>query len=197
VDAVTGLLGGAFDPPHVGHVTLARRAIDRFGLQRLLVRVVVSPGHKDVPTPAEDRLALARVAFAALPGVEVALDPHDRTVDSLEELALDDPIFLVGADEFASFLDWKQPDRVLELARLAVATRPGYRRAQLEPVLAGLRRPDRVTFFEIPPQPVSSSSIRSMVAAGTSIEGLVTPEVAAEIARRGLYRGARGEPASG
>lgn len=197
MDAVTGLLGGAFDPPHVGHVTLARRAIERFGLQRLLVRVVVSPGHKHVATPAEDRLALARVAFAALPGAEVALDPHDRTVDSLEELALDDPIFLVGADEFASFLDWKQPDRVLELARLAVATRPGYPRAQLEPVLAGLRRPDRVTFFEIPPQPVSSSSIRSMVAAGTSIEGLVTPEVADEIARRGLYRGARGEPASG
>ncbi len=188
MDAVTGLLGGAFDPPHLGHLALARAGIDRFGLERLLIRVVATPGHKRVVTPAEDRLALACIAFADVAEAEISLDRHARTVDSLEELALDDPVFLVGADEFVSFPTWKRPDRVLELARVGVATRPGYPREQLDAVLLRLGRPERVAFFEIPPYPVSSSSIRSMVAAGESIDDLVTPRVAAEIERRRLYR---------
>jgi nicotinate-nucleotide adenylyltransferase len=119
---VLGLLGGAFDPPHNGHVALARAAIDHFGLDRLLVRVVERPGHRHVEASAADRLELARQAFATVAGagVEVALDEHARTVDSLEALRLDDPIFVIGADEFASFLEWKEPARVLELARLGV-----------------------------------------------------------------------------
>ena len=138
---------------------------------------------------ADHRLALATLAFAEVAGAEVALDPHARTVDSLEELALTDPVFLVGADEFASFLSWKQPERVLELARLGVATRPGTARERLDAVLAAVDRPDRVAFFEIPRHDVSSSGIRRRVAAGESIDGLVAPAVAAEIARLGLYRG--------
>ncbi|MDH4345753.1 MAG: adenylyltransferase/cytidyltransferase family protein [Thermoleophilia bacterium] len=187
--AVTGILGGAFDPPHLGHLALARAALARFELDRLLVRVVASPGHKTVVACPDHRLALARLAFAEIAGAEVALDPHARTVDSLEELALTDPVFLVGADEFASFLSWKQPERVLELARLGVATRPGTARERLDAVLAAVDRPDRVAFFEIPRHDVSSSGIRRRVAAGESIDGLVAPAVAAEIARLGLYRG--------
>ena len=103
-------------------------------------------------------------------------------------MALDDPVFLVGADEFASFLAWKEPERVLELARLGVATRPGVDRASLDAVLARLERPDRVAFFEIEPLPVSSSDIRARVAAGEPIAGLVPPPVEAEIARLELYR---------
>ena len=115
-----GLLGGAFDPPHAGHVALARGGVAHFGLERLLVRVVEQPGHKDVDTPAGVRLELARLAFAGIDGAEVALDPYPRTVDSLEVLALPDPVFLLGADEFAQFLDWKQPDRVLELSLIHI-----------------------------------------------------------------------------
>jgi nicotinate-nucleotide adenylyltransferase len=181
-----GVFGGAFDPPHVGHVELARRGVEHFALDRLLVRVVEAPGHKDVPTPARERLALAELAFAPL-GAEVGLDPFARTVDSLEALSLDDPVFLVGADEFAAFLDWKAPERVLELARLGVATRPGVDRSRLEAVRAALGRPDRVSFFEIEPLAVSSSGIRALAAAGEPIDGLVPPLVAAEIAARGLY----------
>ncbi len=103
-------------------------------------------------------------------------------------MALDDPVFLVGADEFASFLAWKEPERVLDLARLGVATRPGVDRASLDDVLARLGRPDRVGFFEIDPLPVSSSDIRGRLAAGGSISGLVPPPVEAEIARLELYR---------
>ncbi len=195
--AVTGLLGGAFDPPHVGHVALAREGATRFRLERLLVRVVSSPGHKQVTAPAADRLALARLAFADVPGGEVALDPHARTVDSLAALALDDPWFLVGADEFASFLSWQEPERVLAMARLGVATRPGYPQELLAEVLGQLDRPERVTFFEIPEHAVSSSAIRDRVAAGRSIEGLVAPAVAAEIGRLGLYGGSVPGPEHG
>jgi len=117
VTAPSGVFGGAFDPPHVGHVELARAGVERFALQRLLVRVVEDPGHKAVRTPAPVRRRLAELAFASVAAAEVALDRFARTVDSLESLALPDPVFLVGADEFASFLEWKEPARVLELAR--------------------------------------------------------------------------------
>ena len=183
-----GVFGGAFDPPHVGHVELARRGIAHFGLERLLVRVVEDPGHKDVRTAAEIRLLLSELAFGALEEVEAAVDSFARTVDSLEALGLDDPVFLVGADEFAAFGSWKDPGRVLELAQLGVATRPGVDRGRLDAVLAGLERPERVSFFPIEPLPVSSSDIRARVAAGEPIEDLVPPSVAAEIARLGLYR---------
>ena len=184
-----GVFGGAFDPPHVGHVELARRGIEHFRLERLLVRVVEDPGHKQVGTAPSVRQLLAELAFTPLDEAEVGLDPFARTVDSLEALRLDDPVFLVGADEFAAFLDWKEPERVLELARLGVATRPGVERGRLDAVLAELERPDRVSFFEIEPLPVSSSEIRARAAAGEPIDGLVPAAVSAEIARLALYRG--------
>ena len=183
-----GVFGGAFDPPHVGHVELARAGIAHFGLERLLVRVVEEPGHKDVGTPAPVRLSLARLAFGGLDRADVSLDPFARTVDSLAALALADPVFLVGADEFAGILSWKDPERVLDLARLGVATRPGVDRAQLDRVLGLLGRPGRVAFFEIEPLPVSSSDIRARVAAGKPIGGLVSAPVEAEITRLRLYR---------
>ena len=183
-----GVFGGAFDPPHLGHVELARVGIDHFRLDRLLVRVVEEPGHKDVRTAPQIRLHLAELAFAPLDEAEIGLDPFARTVDSLEALSLDDPVFLVGADEFATLLAWKEPERVLEVARLGVATRPGVDRSRVESVLAALERRERVAFFEIEPLPVSSSDIRARAAAGESIEGLVPESVQAEIDRLGLYR---------
>jgi nicotinate-nucleotide adenylyltransferase len=184
----TGVFGGAFDPPHLGHVALAEAGVERFGLERLLVRVVDDPGHKRVTTAPEIRLRLAELAFDPLPGAAVELDPFARTVDSLEALGLDDPVFLVGADEFASFLEWKEPDRVHELARLGVATRPGVERDRLDAVMAALDRPERVSFFPIEPLPVSSSEIRARARAGEPIDALVPAAVAAEIAVLGLYR---------
>jgi nicotinate-nucleotide adenylyltransferase len=182
-----GVFGGAFDPPHVGHVELARVGIEHFDLDRLLVRVVEQPGHKDVRTAPQIRLLMSELAFAPLDEAEVALDPFARTVDSLEAMSLDDPVFLVGADEFATFLSWKEPERVLELSRLGVATRPGVDRSRLEDVLAALEHPDRVVFFEIEPLPVSSSEIRARAARGEPIDGLVPASVTAEIARLSLY----------
>jgi nicotinate-nucleotide adenylyltransferase len=180
-----GLLGGAFDPPHEGHLALARAAITRFGLERLLVLVVAEPGHRGVETPAETRLRLAEAAFAGL--AEVRLDEHGRTVDSLRAGAWDEPLFLIGADQFAEFLSWQEPDVVLDLARLGVATRPGYPQEQLDAVLAQLRCPERVLFFEIEPLPVSSTEVRERVARGEAIDWLVPEAVASLIAELGLY----------
>jgi nicotinate-nucleotide adenylyltransferase len=183
---MTGLLGGAFDPPHNGHLALARGAMEHFGLPRLVVLVAARPGHREVTAPPEVRLRMAEAAF---PFADVRLDAHERTIDLLHAESFDDPIFLVGADQFRDFLAWKEPEAVLELARLGVATRPAYPREQLEPVLARLPDPSRVEFFEIEPVPVSGTIVRARAAAGESIEGLVPSGVAAIIAELGLYRG--------
>jgi nicotinate-nucleotide adenylyltransferase len=180
----TGLYGGAFDPPHNGHVELALQAKEQFRLPRLVVLVNAAPGHKAVHSPADVRLELARAAF---PEEDVRLDPHARTIDMLRASDWPEPLFLVGADEFCDFLSWKEPDAVLECARLAVATRPGYPRDRLENVLTRLERPDRVLFFEIEPTPVASRDVRRRAAAGEPLGGLVPEPVAALIRERRLY----------
>jgi nicotinate-nucleotide adenylyltransferase len=175
-----GVLGGRFDPPHVGHLALARAAVEHFRLDGLHVTVVADAAHKASEASAEHRLAMARLTFAGL-DASVQLDPHRYTVDALEAAGWEDPIFLIGADQLAAFPTWKEPDRVLELARLGVAARPGW-----EPESASAR----VELFELEPHDVSSTEIRARRRRGESIEGLVVPAVAAYIEQHGLYRDA-------
>jgi nicotinate-nucleotide adenylyltransferase len=177
---VTGLYGGAFDPPHVGHVALAAAAKERFGIARLIVLVSARPGHKGTHLDAETRLELARIAF---PGDDVRLDPYPRTIELLRSERFDEPLFVVGADEFCHFLDWTEPDAILELAELAVGTRPGFARERLQTVLDALARPERVHFFDLAPHPAASTAIR----ASGDLEH-VPPAVAEIIRERGLYR---------
>ncbi len=150
----------------------------QLGLEKLLVLVVADPGHKDVATPAETRLELARLAFADVPGAEVELDPYARTVDSLEARRLEDATFVLGADEFADFPKWKRPERVLELVRLAVAKRPGVPDERMRETFVRLSAPDRISYFDLSPVPVSSSLVRERVARGEPIDDLVPPQVA-------------------
>lgn len=181
-----GLYGGSFDPPHRGHVELARRAKEELGLGPLHVLVSADPGHKHVETPAAVRLRLAEAAF---PDDEVTLDEHARTIDLLRaHPEWSDPVFLIGADEFRDFLSWKEPNEVLRLARLAVATRPGFPSEELEPVLAGLEHPERVLFFEIEPISVASRALRKRAARNEEIAPEVPPAVAELIRSEGLYR---------
>jgi nicotinate-nucleotide adenylyltransferase len=182
---MTVLYGGAFDPPHLGHVALADAARERFGFERLVVLVSERPAHREVHASAEDRLALARAAF---PNDDVRLDRHPRTVELLRAESFDDPVFVIGADQFRHFLAWSEPEEVLERTRLAVATRPGFPRSDLDAVLDQLDRPERVIFFEIEPNPAASTDIRARVAAGQPLDGLVPDTVALLIAERGLYR---------
>jgi nicotinate-nucleotide adenylyltransferase len=175
---VIGLLGGAFDPPHDGHVALLRGARKRLGIDEVLVVVAAHPGHKEVETPAAIRLELARAAF---PGETLILDGHARTIDMLR----DHPewwgaTFLLGADEYSGFSRWKEPDEVLRLVRVAVGTRPGF--ALPEPGEDG-----RATFFEIDPVPVSSTDLRERLERGDDVSDVVPAAVWDLIERGGLY----------
>ena len=172
-----GILGGRFDPPHRGHLALARAAVEHFGIDDLHVTVVADAAHKASEASAEQRLAMARLAFAGIDAT-VELELRRYTVDALEAAGYEDPIFLLGADELVAFPGWKQSERVLELARLGVAARPGYPPATTSP---------RIETFAFEPDPVSSSLVRERVRLGEPIRDFVVPAVANYIAEQGLY----------
>jgi nicotinate-nucleotide adenylyltransferase len=176
--AVVGILGGRFDPPHLGHLALARAAVEHFGIDELHVTVIADAAHKESEAPAADRLELARLTFAELDAA-IELEHVRYTVDALEKYGYHDPVFLIGADELEALATWKEPGRVLELARLGVAARPGY-----EPPSAP---PARVELFELEPQPTSSSEIRRRLRDGEPVDELVVPAVADYIRSHGLY----------
>lgn len=192
----TGLLGGAFDPPHLGHVALAKAAIAHFELARLVIVPVGNPPHKEAVLAAETRFRLAHAAFRDMPRVVFSRIDMERngaayTVETVKyaEKEWADVIFLVGADQFVSFLEWKDPDGILEHARLGVATRPGYPEKKVKAVLKKLKRPDRVELFDIPELPVSSTEVRRRIAADEPYEHLVPVAVADVIDELGLYLG--------
>jgi nicotinate-nucleotide adenylyltransferase len=181
-----GLYGGSFDPPHRGHVELARRAKEELGLDRLVVLVSADPGHKHVDTPADIRLRLARAAF---PDDEVLLDEHARTVDTLRaHPEWGETTFLIGADQFCDFLSWKEPNEVLDRTRIAVATRPGFPPERLDRVLGQLEEPERVSFFAIEPIPIASRELRDRLAAGEEAADDLPAAVAQLIGAESLYR---------
>lgn len=180
---MTGLFGGAFNPPHYGHLELARGAFEAFDLERLVVLVSRDPGHKPVECPVEVRVALAELAFADVPRAEVRADPYRYTIDLLRAEEPRDAIFLIGADQYRDFGTWKEPDAVLERVKLGVATRAGVDAPPARPEHEG-----RVLFFEIDSPPISSSELRERARRGESLDGFAPPAVAAEIAERGLYR---------
>jgi nicotinate-nucleotide adenylyltransferase len=180
----TGLLGGTFNPPHNGHVLLAETARTHFDLDPLRVHVSANPPHKRVDVDVETRLALAGIAF---PNDNVVRDDNPYSIGTVTGFG-DDAIFLVGADQVAQFLTWREPDEILVHVRLGVATRPGYPRDKLDAVLSQLRRPERVELFDMEPVPISSSDIRRLAAEGEPISDLVPRAVAEAIERFGLYR---------
>ena len=195
---MTGLLGGTFDPPHNGHLALARAAVDRFGLDRLVITVGGQTPGKESLVDAETRLRLAEAAFADVPRVEISRLDIDRDQPAYSHETVrrarerwGEIVFLVGGDRFADFLDWKAPNKVLQHARLGVATRPGVDEAAFRDVLEQLDRPEQVTLFPIEQIDTSSSGIRRRVAAGEPYEHLVPPPVAQLIEELGLYRDQR------
>ena len=173
-----GILGGTFDPPHNGHIALAKAARSQLPIDRLVVLVAERPGHRDVVADAETRLKLARAAF---PDAEVELDPHPFTVDAVRGGRFGDAVFIVGADQAAAFEHWRDPDEVLKHVRLGVGTRSGYPEPQLE------RYGDRVVPFQLASPPISSSDVRARVARGEPIDELVPPAVAEMIEELALY----------
>jgi nicotinate-nucleotide adenylyltransferase len=168
------ILGGVFDPPHLGHVALAEGARDQLGADRLLVLVAERPGHKGVVADPATRLRLAQLALGRFG--EVRLDDHPYTVDLLRDERFDDPVFVLGADEWSTFASWKDPDEVRRLTRIAVAGRPGHPPPQGD-----------VEILRIDQHPISSREIRARLAEGRPIDDLVPVEVAREIEQLGVY----------
>lgn len=196
--ATIGLLGGTFNPPHVAHLVCAMEARDQLGLDGVRLIPAGIPPHKEAPSDpgAEVRVALCELAAASEPGLEVIRLEVDRagpsyTVDTLRQLHAsapeDDLIFIVGGDQAHGLPDWRDPEGVLSLARIAVANRGDTSPEAIRERCAGLAGADRITFFTMPRLDVSSTDIRARAAAGRPIRHLVPGPVADRIAADGLY----------
>jgi nicotinate-nucleotide adenylyltransferase len=202
-----GILGGTFNPPHMGHLVMAQEALDQLDLDRVVLMPVAVPPHKEAPEDpgAAARVDLCRLAVVgddrlAVSTLEVERGGASFTVDTLRELHDLEPehdlTFIVGGDMAQSLPAWREPEAILGLARLAVAEREGVRREDIARRLDPLHDGDRVVFFDMPRIDVSSSSIRRRVAEGRPIRYLVPDAVAEAVAERGLYRQAAGRPAA-
>ena len=206
-----GVLGGTFDPIHVAHLALAQEAAESLGLERVLFVPAGSPPHKPgvAVAPGADRLAMVRLAIAGNERFEVSRIELDRagpsyTVDTLEALAAGRRsefadngstggiTLILSADAFLGLRDWHEPQRVLALARLAVAPRDGYPEAG--PDFLETWFPDqagRAVFLDGPRLRLSASFLRERAAAGRTLRYLVPDAVAAYIGDHGLYRSPR------
>ena len=193
------MLGGAFNPPHVGHLLLAQEARWQLGLERVLLMVTGQAPHKGIePEPGPRvRLELAEAAAAGEPGVEASALELDRegpsyTYLTLEQLREQQPgrelVFLLGADMAAGLSGWKRPERVVELARLGVVPRPGLDSDAVRSELERLGAAERAEMIGMPLCGASSTEIRKRAAAGRPLRHLVPEAVERLIEERGLYR---------
>jgi nicotinate-nucleotide adenylyltransferase len=195
-----GILGGTFNPPHLGHLICAQEAYVQLSLDRVLLIPARIPPHKPVEHEpgAEHRLELCRLAARGddrlcVSAIEIERGGPSFTVDTLAELhALkpDSEMFLiVGGDVAAGLPRWREPERVLSLATLAVAKRRGTARAAVDGALSGLRGGERTEFFRMPGIGVSSTMVRRRVGAHQPIKYFVPDEVAGYIDEHRLYGG--------
>ena len=173
-----GILGGTFNPPHLGHLVAAQEAYRELDLDHVTLIPASSPPHKpveDEPGP-EHRLELCRLAIGdderfTVSDLEVRRDGLSYTVDTLEVLSTQAPtndLFLIlGGDIAAGLPKWHKPERVLELATVAIAKRRGTAKASVVQALAQLTGGERATFFEMPRIGISSTMVRRRVRAGS------------------------------
>jgi nicotinate-nucleotide adenylyltransferase len=194
-----GVLGGTFDPIHIGHLAVAEEAREALGLERILFMPAAVPPHKTDRsiTPAEHRAEMVARAIADHPAfelstIELGRDGPSYTVDTIEALVRDhgvrEPVLILSVEEFRAFHTWRSPDRILELARLAVAPRGGFPDASAESFEVHLPgRSDRVEFLAGPRLGLSATELRARAAAGRSLRYLVPDAVAAYIGDHALY----------
>jgi nicotinate-nucleotide adenylyltransferase len=205
-----GILGGTFNPPHIGHIAVARAALAHLCLdQVLLMPANRNPFKAGEPDPGPlRRLEMCRLACldedrVEACGLEIERGGASFTVDTLRSIHASDPdvalTFILGADTAASLPAWREPPALAELAEFAVAARGGAARDHvlqaLEPLTAELAENHagslRVRFLDMPEVDVSASEVRRRIAAGEPYAELVGPAVAGYIAEHGLYsRGA-------
>ena len=196
--ARVGILGGTFNPPHLGHLALARDARAELGLARVLLMPAHTPPHK---LPSADpgcahRLQMCRLLCEGSEGVEACGLEIDRggrsyTVDTLRQISEAQPgadlLYIAGADSARTMAGWHEPEGLFELADLAVGERSGAQRQEVLDALAAVRGSASITFLKAPLLEISSSRARQAAAEGGPLEDLVGPRVAAYIAEHQLY----------
>lgn len=196
-----GIMGGTFDPVHLGHLAAASEVAVALGLQSVIFSPAAGPWHKPSAhlAPARDRLSMLGLALRdypefALTSVDLDRGGNTYTIDTLDDLDVqferDYPgesvewFFITGADALASLPSWKSPEELLRRATFVGVTRPGHPLVPLADT-----PPGRVVLVEIEGIDISSTDIRARVAAGEPIDGLVPDSVAEYIHERGLYAG--------
>lgn len=197
-----GILGGTFDPIHVGHLIAAEIVREAVGLDEVLFVPAGDPPHKEseLVTPAKHRYMMTLLGTVTNPHfnvsrVEIEREGKSFTVDTV--LALQEKYngsaelyFILGSDSMADVPNWHQPDRLLTLCHFLVAGRPGWDRSRVEESLGPLFAPnrERIHMIDIPAVDVSSSEIRARIREGRSIRYMVPDLVLHYIEERGLYR---------
>jgi len=201
-----GLLGGTFNPPHDGHLKLAELALAALGLEEVRFIPTAAPPHKPVAAADPGGAARLRLLAEALAGggrpftvepLEVERGGPSFTVDTLEALAAREPgtawIFLMGGDQLPGFPAWRRPERILELAALAVAPRPQVAAGPLPALLAGRERPawsgrpGELVWLPGTGLDLASSTLRDELGRGRIPDG-IPPQVLAAILRENQYR---------
>ena len=193
-----GVLGSAFNPPHLGHLALAQEALWQLGLEEIVLVPTGEAPHKRIhDDPGRElRLAMTRLAAADDPRftvstLEVEREGPSYTYETLELLARErgetELVFVMGADAAVGLESWRRPERVVELARIAVARRSGVSDAEVAATMRSLGAEGRATMLEMPQFGVSSSAVRERAAAGRPLRYLVPEAVARFIKEKGIY----------
>jgi nicotinate-nucleotide adenylyltransferase len=193
-----GVLGSAFNPPHLGHLALAQEALWQLGLSEVILVPTGDAPHKRIADDPgrELRMAMTRLAAAddrrfSVSSLEVDREGPSYTFETLELLAQErgdtELVFVMGADAALGLESWRDPERVVGLARLAVARRAGVSDAEIATVIRNLGAEGRATMLEMPQFGVSSSAVRERAAAGRPLRYLVPEPVARFIEEKGIY----------
>ena len=197
--AAIGVLGSAFNPPHLGHLALAQEALWQLGLAEVILVPTGNAPHKRI---AEDpgrpaRMEMTRLATAdddrfSVSSLEVDREGPSYTYETLESLAEERAdrklVFVMGADAAVGLESWREPERVVKLASLAVARREGVADAEVATVMRSLGCEGRATMLEMPQFGVSSSAVRERAKQGRPLRYLVPQPVADYIEAEGIYR---------
>ena len=195
-----GIMGGTFDPIHLGHLVAAEEALVQFNLDRVLFMPTGQPAFKadETVTPAEDRYLMTVLATASNPDFDVSRIEVDRpgltyTVDTLHSLrALFGPgtelFFITGADAVWEIVSWKDAEQVADLATFIAATRPGYDLDAARRAHEDAETRFRIEYIEVPALAISSTQLRERIQSRRPVRYLMAESVIAYIDKRGLYR---------
>ena len=202
----SGILGGAFNPPHLGHLVCAQEALVQLQLDRVLFVPTARPPHREIESDpgVEVRVEMCEAALAdderfELSSAELEREGPSYTVDTLREMhaaAPDDELFLIlGGDQAAALPQWREPEEILGLAVVAAVERAGFSRNSVAIQLGRLKGSRKVRYLEMPVIQVSSSVVRRRVAEGKPIRYLVPDPVLRYIQEHGLYGASTPAPA--